>query len=113
MTTAVIGTGGLGWAIARRLAAGGENLRLSNADRESAQALAADVAGWLPAGARLAMAFGTMSAGLLESSSRRSPEPAVLFYATVTDRRGVIGAASIAYFHSKVAVAQPDSAYVR
>ena len=37
------------------------------------------VAGWLPAGARLAMAFGTMSADLLESSANRSPEPAVLF----------------------------------
>ena len=40
------------------------------------------VAGWLPQGARLAMAFGTMSGDLLESSSNRSPEPAVLFYAT-------------------------------
>ena len=44
------------------------------------------VAGWLPTGARLAMAFGTMSRDLLESSSRRSPEPAVLFYATDDDR---------------------------
>jgi predicted dinucleotide-binding enzyme len=40
------------------------------------------VAGWLPAGTRLAMAFGTLSADLFESSSNRSPEPAVLFYAT-------------------------------
>jgi predicted dinucleotide-binding enzyme len=46
------------------------------------------VAGWLPAGARLAMAFGTMSAGLFESASHRSPEPAVLFYATDDDRAG-------------------------
>ena len=46
------------------------------------------VAGWLSAGARLAMAFGTMSAGLFESSSNRSPEPAVLFYATNDDRAG-------------------------
>ena len=30
------------------------------------------VAGWLPAGAHLAMAFGTMSAGLFESASHRS-----------------------------------------
>ncbi len=44
------------------------------------------VAGWLPAGARLAMAFGTMSGGLFESSSNRSPEPAVLFYVTDDDR---------------------------
>jgi 8-hydroxy-5-deazaflavin:NADPH oxidoreductase len=44
------------------------------------------LAGWLPAGARLAMAFGTMSADLFESSSNRSPEPAVLFYATDDDR---------------------------
>jgi predicted dinucleotide-binding enzyme len=46
------------------------------------------VAGWLPAGARLAMAFGTMSAGLFESSSNRSPERAVLFYVTDDDRAG-------------------------
>ena len=32
------------------------------------------------------MAFGTMSADLFESSSNRSPEPAVLFYATDNDR---------------------------
>jgi 8-hydroxy-5-deazaflavin:NADPH oxidoreductase len=52
------------------------------------QASGGVVAGWLPAGARLAMAFGTMSADLLESSSNRSPEPAVLFYATDDDRAG-------------------------
>jgi len=46
------------------------------------------VAGWLPAGARLAMAFGSMSAKLFESSSNRSPELAVLFYATDDDRAG-------------------------
>jgi 8-hydroxy-5-deazaflavin:NADPH oxidoreductase len=46
------------------------------------------VAGWLPTGTRLAMAFGTMSAGLFESSSNRSPEPAVLFYMTDDDRAG-------------------------
>jgi predicted dinucleotide-binding enzyme len=162
MSTAVIGTGGIGSAIARQLASGGENLRLSSADPESARMLAAEigraavvaadnrdallgadavilalrfsvlkgvtdeiadpltdklvvvpsnpfgidaqgnvtrllpkgqssgevVAGWLPAGARLAMAFGTMSADLFESSSNRSPEPAVLFYATDDDRAG-------------------------
>ena len=154
MTTAIIGTGGIGSAIARQLAAGGETLRLSSADKESARKLAdtiggaavvalenrnalqgadavvlalrfsvlkdvideiADdlgdtflivtsnpvgldaqgkivrllpdgqssgqvVAGWLPTGASFAMAFGTMSADLFESSSRLSPEPAVLFY---------------------------------
>jgi len=162
MTTAVIGTGGIGSAIARQLAAGGEILRLSSADHASARTLAAEiggsavaatdnhdalhdaadvvlalrftalkgvideiagaltgklvvvpsnplsadaqgnvsrllpegqssgpvVAGWLPAGARLAMAFGTMSAQLFESASNRSPEPAVLFYATDDDRAG-------------------------
>jgi predicted dinucleotide-binding enzyme len=162
MTTAVIGTGGIGSAIARQLASGGETLRLSSADIESARMLAAQigpaavvavgnrdalqgadavvlalrftvlkgvieqiahslagkvvvvpsnplstdadgnvvrllpegqssgevVAGWLPAGARLAMAFGTMSAALFESASNRSPEPAVLFYATDNDRAG-------------------------
>ena len=162
MTTAVIGTGGIGSVIARDLASGGETLRLSSADNESARALAAEigpaavvavdnrdalrgadavvlalrftvlkgvleqiadpltdmlvvvpsnplssdahgnvsrllpkgqssgavVAGWLPAGARLAMAFGTMSADLLESARNRSPEPAVLFYATDDGRAG-------------------------
>ena len=160
MTTAVIGTGGIGSVIARRLASGGETLRLSSADSASARTLAAQigpaavvaagnrdalqgagavvlalrftvlkgvideiadpltgklvvvpsnpftldahgnlsrvlpegqssgqvVAGWLPAGARLAMAFGSMSADLFESASNRSPEPAVLFYATDDDR---------------------------
>ena len=162
MTTAIIGTGGIGSVIARQLASGGETLRLSSADNESARTLAAQigraavaaagnrdalqgadavvlalrftvlkgvidgiagtltdelvvvpsnplttdaqgnlsrvlpegqssgkvVAGWLPAGARLAMAFGTMSADLLESSANRSPEPAVLFYVTDDDRAG-------------------------
>jgi 8-hydroxy-5-deazaflavin:NADPH oxidoreductase len=162
MTTAIIGTGGIGSAIARQLASGGETLRLSSADPASARTLAAQigraavvaagnrdavqgagavvlalrftvlkgvideiagplagqvvvvpsnpvtadahgnltrllpdgqasgqvVARWLPAGARLAMAFGTMSAGLFESASHRSPEPAVLFYVTDDDRAG-------------------------
>ena len=162
MTTAIIGTGGIGSAIARRLASGGETLRLSSADPASARRLAAQigraavvavdnrdalqgagavvlalrftvlkgvideiagsltgqlvvvpsnpltldahgnlsrvlpegqssgkvVAGWLPAGARLAMAFGSMSADLFESASNRSPEPAVLFYATDDNRVG-------------------------
>ena len=39
MTTAVIGTGGLGSVIARQLASGGETLRLSSADPESARIL--------------------------------------------------------------------------
>ena len=162
MTTAIIGTGGIGSAIARQLAAGGETLQLSSGDNQSAQRLAAAiggtadvavdnrsvldgadavilalrfsvlktvideiadlladtclvvpsnpvgvdaqgkvvrllpegqssgeiVAGWLPAGARLAMAFGTMSADLFESSSNRSPERAVLFYVINSDRGG-------------------------
>jgi 8-hydroxy-5-deazaflavin:NADPH oxidoreductase len=162
VTTAIIGTGGLGSVIARRLASGGEILRLSSADTESARTLAAAigrgavaasdnrdalegvdavilalrfgvlkgvieeiadsltdelvvvpsnpvgldaqgkivrllpqgqssgkvVAGWLPQGARLAMAFGSMSGDLLESSSNRSPELAVLFYVTDDDRAG-------------------------
>jgi hypothetical protein len=46
------------------------------------------VAGWLPTGARLTMAFGAMSADLFESSSHRSPEPAVLFYVIDDDRGG-------------------------
>ena len=45
MTTAVIGTGGLGSVIARQLASGGETLRLSSHDIKSAQALAAGIGG--------------------------------------------------------------------
>ncbi len=160
MTTAIIGTGGIGSAIARQLAGGGEALQLSSVDEQSAQGLASaiggtagvalnnrsalqgvdavilalrfsvlkdvideiadalgdkslvvpsnpvgldaqgkvmrllperqssgeTIAGWLPTGARLTMAFGTMSADLFESSSNRSPEPAVLFYVTADDR---------------------------
>src|ERR1700691_3070087 len=107
MTTAIIGTGGIGSAIARQLAAGGETLQLSSADKESARKLAAAiggaavvallpegqssgqvVAGWLPIGTRFAIAFGTMSADLFESSSHRSPDPAVLFYVSDDDRAG-------------------------
>ena len=162
MTTAIIGTGGIGSAIARELASGGEPLRLASADHESARTLAAKighgavaaadnrdalqgadavilalrftvlkgviaeiadrlagqlavvpsnpitadaqgnlsrllpegqasgnvVAGWLPVGVRLAMAFGTLPADLLESSSNQSPKRAVLFYATDDDQAG-------------------------
>ncbi len=160
MSTAIIGTGGIGSAIARQLALGGEPLRLSSADHASARMLAETIGSgavaavdnrdalqgadcvvlalrfgilksvideigdpltdmlvvvpsnpvgiddkghlmrilpkeqssgevleeWLPAGTRLAMAFGTMTAELLEASSRRSPEWAVLFYASGNDR---------------------------
>jgi predicted dinucleotide-binding enzyme len=162
VSTAIIGTGGLGSVIARQLASGGEPLRLSSADEQSARTLAAQigraavvavdnrdalqgadavvlalrftvlkgvideiagplagkvvivpsnplttdaqgnvvrvlpdgqssgqvVAGWLPAGAHLAMAFGTMSASLFQSAGNRSPEPAVLFYVTDDARAG-------------------------
>ena len=43
MTTAIIGTGGIGSVIARQLASGGETLRLSSADTESARTLAAEI----------------------------------------------------------------------
>jgi 8-hydroxy-5-deazaflavin:NADPH oxidoreductase len=43
VTTAIIGTGGIGSAIARQLASGGETLRLSSADQESARTLAAQI----------------------------------------------------------------------
>jgi len=115
MTTAIIGTGGLGSAIARRLAAGGETLRLASADSESAKTLAAQIgpATVVAAGNRdavqgagtvvLALRFtvlksvideigdllaGTLPADLLESVSNRSPDPAVLFYVTDDDRAG-------------------------
>ena len=43
MTTAIIGTGGIGSVIARQLASGGETPRLASADNESARTLAAVV----------------------------------------------------------------------
>jgi 8-hydroxy-5-deazaflavin:NADPH oxidoreductase len=162
MTTAIIGTGVIGSAIARQLASGGEALRLSSRDSESVQKLASGIGpgavvavdnrdalggvdsvvlalrftalrdvinelapllgdklvvvpsnplasdaqgnitrvlpegqssgqavhGWLPAGARLAMAFGSMAAELFESSSHRTLEPVVLFYAADDDGAG-------------------------
>jgi 8-hydroxy-5-deazaflavin:NADPH oxidoreductase len=64
------------------LDAQGEVVRLLPEGQSSGEV----VAGWLPAGAHLVMAFGSMSAELFESSSNRSPEPAVLFYVTDDDR---------------------------
>jgi 8-hydroxy-5-deazaflavin:NADPH oxidoreductase len=43
MTTAIIGTGGIGSVIARQLASGGETLRLSSAGNEPARRLAAQI----------------------------------------------------------------------
>jgi hypothetical protein len=43
VTTAIIGTGGIGSAIARQLASGGETLRLSSTDTKSARTLAARI----------------------------------------------------------------------
>ena len=43
MTVAVIGAGGIGSAIARQLASGGESLRLASADSKSARTLAAQI----------------------------------------------------------------------
>jgi hypothetical protein len=43
MTTAIIGTGGIGSVIARQLASSGETLRLASADNESARTLAAEI----------------------------------------------------------------------
>jgi 8-hydroxy-5-deazaflavin:NADPH oxidoreductase len=50
MTTAIIGTGGLGSTVAHLLASGGETLRLASADPDSARMLATEVG----RGARLA-----------------------------------------------------------
>ena len=162
MTTAIIGTGGIGSVIARYLTSGGETGKLSSTDSESARRSAAQIGRsavvavdnrdalqgadaivlvlrfsvlisvveeighlladklvvvpsnpvgidtqgnvsrilpkgqssgetireWLPAGVRLAMAFGTMSADLFEAAGKRLPEPAVLFYVTDDDRAG-------------------------
>jgi 8-hydroxy-5-deazaflavin:NADPH oxidoreductase len=62
----------------------GDLVRLVPKGRSSGEVIAA----WLPTGVRLAIAFGTMSADVFASSSNRSPELAVLFYATDDDRAG-------------------------
>jgi 8-hydroxy-5-deazaflavin:NADPH oxidoreductase len=66
------------------LDAQGKVVRLLPTGRSSGEV----VAEWLPAGARPAMAFGTLSADVLGSSSGRSPELAVLFYVTDDQRAG-------------------------
>ncbi len=43
MTTAIIGTGGIGSVTARQLASGGETVRLSSAGHQSARRLAAEI----------------------------------------------------------------------
>ena len=48
------------------------------------------VKAWLPRGVPLCMAFGTMSADLLSTSSNRSPDAAVLFYVTDDDSAGTL-----------------------
>ncbi len=60
----------------------GKIVRLLAAGQSSGETIAR----WLPTGARLTIAFGTMSADLFEASSNRSTEPAVSFYATDDDR---------------------------
>jgi 8-hydroxy-5-deazaflavin:NADPH oxidoreductase len=47
------------------------------------------IAGMLPAGAHFVKAFGTVSAEHLASAANRSPERAVLFYATDDDAGGL------------------------
>jgi 8-hydroxy-5-deazaflavin:NADPH oxidoreductase len=53
-------------------------------DQSSGQILA----GLLPPGAKLVKAFGTLSAASLKSGGHRSPEPAVLFYASDDEKAG-------------------------
>ena len=52
------------------------------------QSSGAVIRGWLPAEARLAMAFGTLSSNILERCSTQTPPRAVLFYATDSDLAG-------------------------
>jgi 8-hydroxy-5-deazaflavin:NADPH oxidoreductase len=56
VTTAIIGTGGIGSVVAGRLAAGGETLRVASADGDSARALAAQL------GAAVTVAAGNRDA---------------------------------------------------
>jgi 8-hydroxy-5-deazaflavin:NADPH oxidoreductase len=65
MTTAIIGTGVIGSVIARQLASGGETLRLSSADNESARTLAAKIGR-----AAVVAAAGLLSRGMPARSAR-------------------------------------------
>jgi predicted dinucleotide-binding enzyme len=53
------------------------------------------IAGLLPEGTELVKAFGTLSAGSLASGANRSPDRAVLFYATDFPEAGRVAAALI------------------
>jgi predicted dinucleotide-binding enzyme len=61
------------------------------ADQSAGQILA----GLLPPGAKLVKAFGTLAAASLKSGARRSPDPAVLFYASDDRDAGTAVAALI------------------
>ena len=116
-TVGIIGTGTIGSTLAANFAAGGQDFLLAGRDQEAARKVAdgldghaetvsaddavdrADVlviAVWLPDfeqliaqyGARLVMAFGTLSAPTLSAAMRREPERAVLFYAADDDAAG-------------------------
>jgi len=90
MTTAIIGTGGIGSAIARQLAAGGETLRLSSGDQESARTLAAQIGraavvavdnrGALPGADAvvLALRFGVLKAVIDEIADRLTDQLVVV-----------------------------------
>ena len=65
MTTAIIGTGGIGSAVARQLASGGETLQLSSADNESAR--------------RLAGAIGEAAVAAVDNRSALQGADAVIF----------------------------------
>ena len=79
MTTAIIGTGGIGSAIARQLASGGEALQLSSADKQSARTLAAAIGGAVVALDNRSALHGAdavilaLRFSVLNESSTRSP----------------------------------------
>ena len=95
MTTAIIGIGKIGGAVARHLVAGGESVVLAATDQSHVEALAGElgplaragsvVAALLPAGAHYVKAFGTLGADALAAGAHREPQRAVLFYATDDD----------------------------
>ena len=115
MTTAIIGTGNIGGAVARNLVRGGEPVVLAAKDEAHAATLAhkvvvdpsnpigvdengetmrtlpddqssgSVVAAMLPTGAHFVKAFGTLGADSLASAANRDPRRAVLLYATDDD----------------------------
>jgi 8-hydroxy-5-deazaflavin:NADPH oxidoreductase len=85
LTTAIIGVGNIGSALARNVVAGGEPVILAAKTLPEGQSAGSVVAALLPASAHYVKALGTLVADALAGGANREPRPAVLLYATDDD----------------------------